>query len=113
MSTPRVFYKRLDTYKPLIATVTDESGQAVNLTDADSVTFSMVNAETGELKIAAGAASFVDPKSSGKVKYPWDDNDLNEAGEFEGEFKVVWSASEAQRAPQKHRILVTVQAEVS
>lgn len=113
MSTPRVFYKRLDTYPPLIATVTDESGQAVNLTDADSVTFLMRNAETGAIKINAGAADFVSPKTTGKVKRVWADTDLNEAGEFEGEFKIVWSGTEGQRAPQKKRILITVQAEVS
>lgn len=62
---------------------------------AATVTFSMTNLETGIKKIANAKAyvvsSDVDTCDEGvKIQYRWQKRDTNEAGQFVGQFKIVF-----------------------
>lgn len=111
--TPRVYYKRLDRFPSLTATIKDANGDAVDLTNATDVKFWLKNAQTGEVKINGAAADFLNPRTSGKVKYNWGATDLDTPGEWEAEFKLTWPTALPQTTPNDGRILVTVTAGVS
>lgn len=111
--TPRVYYKRLDRFPALLATIKDANGDAVDLTNATAVKFWLKNAQTGEVKINGADATFQNPRTAGQVKYEWDADDLDTPGEWEAEFKLTWPTSLPQTTPNDGRILVTVTAGVS
>lgn len=63
---------------------------------ADGVTFSMWNKETGIYKIANAPAEIVYDEYSGceeryLLQYRWKNRDVNESGDFVGEFRITFS----------------------
>jgi len=81
-----VYLVKGSTGPDLQITLKDQDGNPVDLTGA-TVTFSMVNTSTGATKVNAASATVTDA-AGGKFKYSWGASDLDEAGNFLGEFTV-------------------------
>jgi hypothetical protein len=73
-------------------------GEVADLTEAESVKFTMKPKDGTTAKLNAVSASFVD-KPNGKVQYQWTDGDTDEPGEYEFEFKVIWPDSRPEYFP--------------
>jgi len=106
--TSRITLKQNDLMPVLIATVTDENGVVVDLTNASTVSFSMKNQYTGVVKVTS-AATFIVPRSSGQVQYSWISGDTDTVGDYLAEFNIVWlSGNKPQTAPQKTNLYISI-----
>lgn len=80
-----------DTYKALHAILTykDSTGAIADrdLSAVTSVTFSLVNAATGETKVSSASAT-VDDAAGGEVSYAFSTGDVDEPGIYWGAFMV-------------------------
>ena len=81
-------FKKGDTGEPYQGTVEDSDG-AVDLSVSDGVEFYMENAETGNLKVDGGTMTITDA-ANGKVEYAWTSSDVDTAGTFKAEVKVLF-----------------------
>jgi hypothetical protein len=91
----------------------DDVEQPVDLTNATSVTFQMVNKDTGVVKVDDVAASFLTPRTLGKVKYTWISGDTDTAGWFEAQVQVIWPTSRPQTFPPNRRLLIYIHPEIT
>lgn len=87
-----IFYiKRHDTLPHLIVRLKNELDIPLDLaTNSPSVYFTMKNSSTGALSISANPCSILIPEQ-GIVRYTWQVGDTAVAGDFSGEFEVVYS----------------------
>jgi hypothetical protein len=88
------FIKQNDRRKYLVVTLVnfDEEGGVIgpqDLTDADSVVFSMREKETGEIKVNRGPV-VIDDAEAGEVHYEWQEGDTDTSGKYLGEFEVMF-----------------------
>jgi len=95
--------KRGDTWPPLEAQLTGESG-VIDLTDADSV---RVNLRSDTVSIVTGPVDFVD-RAAGKLSYQWETGDLAVAGTYRGEFEIHWNTGDIQTVPNDDYFTVEV-----
>ena len=96
-----------DTYPPLIATLTDENDAAIDLTDATSVDFRMVDS-AGAVIVDEVTCSIASPKTSGVVQYDWADLDTAVAGLFKGDFKVTYTGGDVSHHPNNGYLLIEI-----
>lgn len=105
--------KRGSTANALTATLTDATGAAINLfTPAGTtVSFSM-RSRTGTVnKVTGAAVTILDDGTTakrGQVRYAWAAADIDTAGLFHGEFKLVYADAKILRVPEAGYLLVEV-----
>lgn len=90
MSTSTFIIKRHDTLPVLTAVLKDANEEVINLTDT-SVYFTMKNIDTDSVKIDTKLCSITNA-TSGIVQYTWEETDTDTAGEYLGEFEIVYDS---------------------
>lgn len=80
--------KQGDTIPTIRVTCRDNVG-VIDLTAATSVTFSMVNVDTGIVKVLAAAATFVN-KPGGVIEYRFVAANVDTVGNYRAEFEVTF-----------------------
>ena len=80
------------------------SGDPLDLTDATSVKFQMRKDDDRKYTVDADAA-FVD-KPTGRVRYEWEEGDLNNPGEYIGQWEIVWNDSTVQTTQPANSIVI-------
>ncbi len=108
--------KQGDLAPPLQATLTDSTGQAINLTGNLGITFQMKLRQHAQhdavaLKVDA-AASVVGAATDGVVEYDWVGADTDEIGDYIAEFKMIGSDSKPRTVPNPSFITVRVVADI-
>lgn len=96
--------KRHMTLPKLSHTVTDASGDPVDLAGATSVTFIMYASEGAE---KVSAAAVIEDAAAGLVSYSWGASDLDTGGEFHAEFDITLPAGK-RTSPTNGIILVSI-----
>ena len=90
----------------------DGDGVPVDLATAVAQTFSMRHSDTSVVKVTAGACTIIST-TDGIVDYAWAANDVDTAGDYEGEVTVTFGASKASTFPGQGRIGVHIEARVA
>jgi hypothetical protein len=98
--------KQFDRRPLLVGILSDEDG-VVNLTTAGSVFFNMRESGGGAVKVTRGSTA-ITSAAAGEVTYTWGTADLDTAGDYEGEFEVVWNDGKAETFPSADYIEITV-----
>lgn len=70
------------------------TGDILDLTNAESIKFQLRKADD-ELYTVDGEAIFVN-RTAGRVRYEWDDGDLNNPGEYLAQWEIVWDDDTVQ-----------------
>jgi hypothetical protein len=90
-----------DTRPHLAVTLLDANNQAVDLTGADRVEFSMRTASGGMTRYGQGQymkvtneLCIVEDAEAGEVRYEWEPADTDVPGEFRGWFTVYWDPTD-------------------
>ena len=86
--------------------VKDQDGNAFDFTGAASVTF-ILSDSSGAL-VFAKAGVIETPVTSGYLKYEWADGDTATAGEYRGEFDVLYAGGQKLTVPTKGNLLVKI-----
>jgi hypothetical protein len=84
---------------------------AFDLTGATSATFIMYDA-AGTSKVNS-AAVLESPLTLGAIHYVWGATDTNTAGEFRGEFDVVYTGGEKMTIPVKGNISIRIDEDLN
>lgn len=84
----------------------DSEGVAFDLTGASSATFLMYDS-TGTVKVNSPAV-LESPLTTGVVKYQWGATDTNTAGEFRGEFDILYTGGEKLTVPVKGNLAIRI-----
>ena len=79
---------------------------------ATSVTFRMWNAASHIIKIAAGTVT-MDTPAQGLGHYDWQTADVDTAGMYQAEVRVVYASGKIQRFPQKGYLEIVIEEAVS
>lgn len=112
MSRHKFWIKVGDRLPTLDATLIEDDTQTViDLTAANTVTFSMKKPGEAAAKVDAAAATFVD-KVAGQVRYEWGASDTDTPGRYNGEFVVTWSSGEETTFPNHDYIEVIIRPEL-
>jgi hypothetical protein len=93
----RIVLKKDDLLPNVRATLTDNEGNAVDLTLATSVRFIMKSPSSDTAKVDA-VGTIVTP-GSGVVQYTWSGTDTNTSGTYNAEFEVNWGSGVYQTFP--------------
>lgn len=103
-----VFYLTVGDTQPRIEATLKDAGTAINLTNAETVAFTLKRLR-GDVVIDRAAASFTN-KASGIVHYDWATGDVDEPGTYEATWTVFWGAGStaAQTVPSHERDLVVI-----
>lgn len=108
MSSNRIILKQNDLLPAIVATVRDDNGDIVDLTNASTVAFYMRNQITGVIKINGTAGSFVS-KPDGTISYTWVSGDTDTIADYIAEFVITWlTGNKPQSAPQKSNLYISV-----
>jgi len=89
--------KKNDTSPALRVIIEDKDGNPVPISGA-SVYFSLTN-QDGEYLVDTQAA-VINDGDAGDVQYNWQDGDVSEVGQLNGEFKVVFFDGRTERFPK-------------
>lgn len=104
-----IFYiKEGDTSPALLYTLSP----TVDLTGA-SVVFNMRLRSDGSVKVSRQAAVIVSPATDGVVRYDWDADDTDTAGEYQAEFEVTYADSTVETFPNKDFITVKIDGDIA
>lgn len=91
MADPEFHIKQGDSQPVLQATLQDDDGTVVDLTNVSSVAFRL-RERSGTTLVVNGTADVVGPATGGVVKYEWEADDLADAqGLHYGEFLLTYS----------------------
>ena len=107
------FYIRQDTITPVLrATITDDQGNPVNLTDA-TIMFVMASILDYEVKVQAAADVLVsDPADLGddepNVRYRWVEGDTDTPGVYRAEWQVTYGDGSTESFPNTGYLTVQV-----
>lgn len=113
------FFMKQGDLRPYIgASLVDENGDPLDLTDA-SVTFSMRKKPSankpggGATVVIDAAAASVTDEPGGVVEYQWVDGDTDVVGEFQAEFRIEWPTEDPpdvkpETYPQNGYIIVVI-----
>lgn len=93
------YLKTGDLAPPITVALKYDDGSAVDLSDADSVVFRMKRHGTEVGLVEADAVIDNDP-TTGKAEYAFQSGETDEAGNYDGEFSVVWGAGAPVPGPQ-------------
>ncbi len=100
------FTKRNDT-KALTAQFKDTTGAVVDITGA-SVVFTMTGPDNNNTKKVDRGTVTITTASTGKVSYPWQSGETNQAGLFKGEFEVTYSSGLVETFPAEGAINIRI-----
>ncbi len=109
---PDFFIKRDDTSPRLVGTLVDENGVKIDLTNAASVKFFMVNPGDAANKVDGSAATILAPPTDGRVEYPWTTGDTDTDGDYDGEFEVTWNDASKTTFPNFRYMEITIKADI-
>jgi hypothetical protein len=100
------YLKSEDTAPVLEATLTDASGEPIDLTGA-SVLFKMATPRNGETVVDTSAR--IADASAGLVRYPWAAEDTAEPGRYRAEFVVTYADGSIETFPNvgSHDIIIS------
>jgi hypothetical protein len=110
MTTADLHIKQGDTLPDLVATLTDEHGGAIDLTNATSVTFIM--RQEGRNAVVSHTATITTP-AQGKVTYAWQDGDTDIAGIFQAVFEILFSGGAILTVPTDGFITIEITDDIS
>lgn len=96
MATGAFYIKQSDDDPVISATLTDDEGAAVDLTNA-TVDFHMAEPRGGQTVVDA-SATIVDA-ANGDVEYQWASSDTSKAGRYRAEFQVTYSDGDVETFP--------------
>jgi len=99
--------KRNDTRPFLDVTLTDIDGTAMDLTSAQSVTFTMKDSDTNEVKVNSQACTFVD-QAGGAVRYSWAPVNTDTAGTYLGEFEITYGVDDRLTVPTQGVLTIAI-----
>lgn len=102
--------KRGDTSPAIEATLTDENGDAIDLTNA-SVQFHMEPSDDPDGSTVDAAATIVDA-STGQVAYDWADGDTDEPGYYAAEFAVTYADSSTETYPNYEHLAIKIMEDI-
>ena len=100
-----------DTLPVLNATLLNDSGTAVNLTNASSVRFHMRKIGSNKPTVVA-SATFVD-KPNGKVRYTWVTGNTAKAGLYDAEFQVTYVGGTIETYPNHDFIKIEIKEHIA
>jgi hypothetical protein len=107
MATTTIYMVRNDTKPYLDATLTDASGDAIDLTDT-TVTFTMVNSETiTSQKVLAQECTILN-SGLGQVRYEWESEDTNTAGTYLGQFQIEYADESKLTIPTTDSLAIII-----
>lgn len=93
--------KKGDLEPAMTATLMQQVGTAaaapINLTTATSVKFAMRNKNSSTPKVDATAT--IVSAAAGTVKYTWTGTDTDTAGDYDGEWQIIWPTARPQTVP--------------
>jgi len=104
-----IYVKQNDTKPDILATILDDDGDVINLTDA-TVAFHM-NTSVGVSKVESAGKLVV--ASEGTVKYEWAVGDLDTVGTYTAEFQITFSDASVLTAPNSGYMTIVVIAELN
>lgn len=110
MAQADFWIKQGDTAPDIEATLEDSSGSAVDLTNASSVDFHMMDSAGN---VTVDAAGTITDAANGKVKYNWASGDTDEAGTFQAEWEVTWSDSSTETFPNHDNLIISITSEIA
>lgn len=108
---PDFSIKRNDTEPPLKATLEDGDGDPVDVSGA-TVTFHMKESRSGQT-VVDKPATLVNDGEDGQVKYSWDGEDTEDAGEYDAEFEVEYGAGGVETFPNSGFLTVEVDEDIA
>ena len=103
--------KKGDTIPKLVATLVDEDEVVIDLTNAASVKFLMIDPGTTAVKVNA-AATILAPPTDGRVEYPWIGADTDTKGDYDGEFEVTWAGGGKTTFPNFRFLRIRIKADI-
>lgn len=103
--------KRNDTLPTIVFTVTDENGEALDLTGCGAV-FLMYTDDTVRTEVVNEDAVITSPETDGVVAYGWSGDDTATAGEFLAEVSITFPDGGVMTFPQEGFVHVTIAADL-
>jgi len=104
MATVRV--KQNDRRPVVVATLTDSTGGAIDLSTASGVKFVMKSATASTAKIDTAAT--ITTATDGIVTYSWAAGDTDTTGTYDAEFEIDWGSNIYETIPTKNYLTVEV-----
>ena len=87
-----------DDLKPIVtATLTDASGDAIDLSTSTGIKFIMKSPSSSTAKVDSSAAIIT--ATDGTVSYTWTTGDTDTSGSYQAEFEVNWGSDVYQTYP--------------
>lgn len=110
MSSLASFHIRAGDRRPSIrAALTDATGAPINVT-SETVTFTMLNADTLASMVNAASAVKVDALA-GLVEYQWQDGDTELAGLYLAHWTLTDTNGRAMRVPNTGSLIISIYSE--
>lgn len=103
--------KRGDTEPALAATLEDDEGNPVDLTNVNGVDFHMKDPRESGTKVDAAAT--VTDGANGVVEYRWASGDTDTPGEYDAEFEVTYSGGGVETFPNDGFLTVKVLEDIA
>lgn len=103
--------KQNDTRPNIKSQLQDENEDAINLSNASSVDFHMINKATSTVKVNS-PATITNP-SNGEVEYDWSSGDTDTVGRFYAEWQVTWDNGDIETFPNTGNLIITVVDEIA
>lgn len=100
--------KRNDTLPTITVYVTDENGDALDLTDCTSAQFLMYTDADPRVEKVNATASIVTPATLGAVEYGWAGADVDTSGEYLAEVVLVFSDGGVLTSPTEGYVRVRI-----
>lgn len=95
------FYIKQGSRLPILqVALLDGEKDAVDLTTASTVKFSMVANDSTTPKVSLQTATVTDA-TNGEVEYAWGASDTDTEGDYYGEFLVTWGDGKQERFPSQ------------
>lgn len=106
-ASDNTFYIKQDDREPAIReTLLTDDGNPILLSGA-TVKFSMIEPDSGTVKVNAATADVVDP-NTGVVEYAWTTGDTDTAGRYLREWEVTFASGRKETVPNDRRGYPTI-----
>ncbi|MHA2047381.1 MAG: hypothetical protein ACW99G_21550 [Candidatus Thorarchaeota archaeon] len=112
MPKPDFYIKEGDTSPPLVGTIVDENEAPIDLTNASTLKFLMINPGDAATKIDNTPNATVLDALTGRVQYQWSGADTDTPGDYDGEFEITWLSGDITTAPNFRYIRIKIGREI-
>lgn len=112
MSAFNFYIKQNDRRPNLVARLRNADKTPLNLTDADTVTFTMTKNRAGSPIIDTVNCSITDV-TGGVIEYEWQEGDTVTLGTYRGEFEITWTTGITQTLPEDDFIKIIVKEDLA